>query len=78
MHLLLQAVRFSASLAICAALLPSVLAEPLAASASLTRSRSQLTTQLPQCSVRFDLFLLVVFRAPCSLLPMSADARIAP
>lgn len=78
MHLLLQAVRFSASLAICAALLPSVLAEPLAASAGLTRSRSQLTTQLPQCSVRFDLFLLVVCRAPCSLLPMSADARIAP
>lgn len=61
MHLLLQAVRFSASLAICAALLPSVLAEPLAASAGLTRSRSQLTTQLPQCSVRIDLFLLVVW-----------------
>ncbi|KAG6362114.1 hypothetical protein INS49_010343 [Diaporthe citri] len=60
MHLLLQAVRFSASLAICAALLPSVLAEPLAASSGLTRSRSQLTTQLPQCSVRIDLFLLVV------------------
>lgn len=78
MHLHLQAVRVFASLAICAALLPSVLAEPLAASAGLTRSRSQLTTQLPQCSVRFDLFLLVVCRARCSVLLVTADAWIAP
>lgn len=61
MHLLLQAMRFSASLAICAALLPSVLAEPVAASFGLTRSSSQLTTQMPSCSVRIDLFLLVVW-----------------
>lgn len=63
MHLLLQAVRFSTSLAICAALLPSVFAEPVAASVGLTRSGAQLTTLLPQCSVRIDLFLLVVWGA---------------
>ncbi|KAH8762628.1 hypothetical protein F5883DRAFT_560982 [Diaporthe sp. PMI_573] len=69
MHLLLQAVRFSAFLAICAALLPSVLAEPLAANAGLTRSRSQLITQLPQCSV--SCFESAVNNSTCSASDLS-------
>ncbi|KAL1861693.1 hypothetical protein Daus18300_008661 [Diaporthe australafricana] len=69
MHLFLQALRFSASLAIGAILLPSVLAEPLAASAGLTRSRSQLTTQLPQCSV--SCFESAVSNSTCSTSDLS-------